>query len=50
MRMGVNITNNRADFPETIIPTGNWSYTGQFSGSGFGDFLLGYPRSLGVDP
>jgi hypothetical protein len=49
-RMGVNITNNRADFPETIIPTGNWSYTGQFSNSGFGDFLLGYPRSIGVDP
>jgi hypothetical protein len=50
MRMGINIENNRADFPETIIPTGAWHYTGQFSGLGFGDFLLGYPRTIGVDP
>jgi len=50
MRMGGNIQNNRADFPETIIPTGNWSYNGQFSGLGFADFLLGYPRSIGVLP
>ncbi len=50
MRMGINIENNRADFPETIIPTGSWSYTGQFSGLGFADFLLGYPRTVGVLP
>jgi len=46
MRMGGSVIRSRADFPEIINPTGSWSYTGQFSGSPLGDYLLGYPRSV----
>ncbi len=50
MSMGVNVTHNIDHFPETILPTGSWSYNGFFTGNGFADFLLGLPRSVGTDP
>ena len=50
MKMGGNLINNRANFPEIIIPTGSWSYDGFFSGVGFADFLLGFPRSVNARP
>jgi len=50
MKMGVSFVDNRSDFPEIGGLTGSWSYTGFFSGLGFGDFLLGYPRQLSVSP
>jgi hypothetical protein len=50
MKMGGNLVNNRANFPEIILPTGAWSYNGFFSGTGITDFLLGLPRSVSTDP
>jgi hypothetical protein len=50
MKMGGNLINNRANFPEIIQPSGVWSYTGFFSGSGPADFLLGLPRTVSSDP
>jgi Carboxypeptidase regulatory-like domain len=50
MSMGVNVAHNIDHFPETILPTGNWSYNGFFTGNGFADFLLGIPRSVSALP
>ena len=46
LKMGASLVRGRANFPEIINPTGSWTYNGQFSGSGVGDFLLGFPRSI----
>jgi hypothetical protein len=46
MKMGGGVIRSRADFPEIINPTGSWTYNGQFSTVGLGDFLLGFPRSV----
>ena len=48
IKMGGGVIRHRANFPETINPTGSWTYDGTFSGSPFADFLLGYPRSIGT--
>lgn len=50
IKAGGGLVNNRANFPEIINPTGNWSYNGFFSGSPLADFLLGYPRSVSTIP
>ena len=34
------------NFPESINPTGAWSYDGTFTGNGLADFLLSLPRSV----
>jgi hypothetical protein len=48
IRMGGNVDREFHNFPEDILATGSWSYTGQFSKSALADFLLGYPRGISV--
>lgn len=46
MRFGGNLWREFYNFPETINPTGAWSYDGTFTGNGLADFLLSLPRSV----
>jgi hypothetical protein len=46
MKFGGNVWREFYNFPENIIPTGTWSYSGFFTGNGLADFLLALPRSL----
>jgi Carboxypeptidase regulatory-like domain/TonB dependent receptor-like, beta-barrel len=46
MKFGGNLWREFYNFPETINPTGAWSYNGFFSGNAFADFLLALPRSI----
>ena len=50
MKFGGGVHREFFNFPEDINPTGGWSYTGAFSGYGFSDFLLAYPRSVSTLP
>jgi hypothetical protein len=50
MKFGGGVHREFFNFPETINPTGGWSYNGAFTGYGFADFLLGYPRSVSTLP
>ena len=46
MKFGGNVNREFFNFPEVINPTGLWTYSGDFTGSGFADFLLQFPRGL----
>lgn len=46
MSLGGDVGRQFLNFPEVIIPTGSFSYTGDFTGYGLGDFLLGYPTGV----
>jgi len=50
MKFGGNLWREFYNFPESINPTGAWSYTGFFTGNPMADFLLALPRSVSTIP
>lgn len=48
LRVGGVVDRTYSAFEQGFLPVGDWEYTGFFSNSGVGDYLLGYPRTLTV--
>lgn len=46
LRVGGNVTRTHSAFAQGFLPVGCWTYSGFFTGSGLGDYLVGYPRTL----
>lgn len=46
LKAGADIRRTRSDVTFNTHGNGNYTFTGQFTGDGFADFLLGYPGSM----
>ncbi|MCC6860774.1 MAG: TonB-dependent receptor [Bryobacterales bacterium] len=46
LKFGATVRRHRDNFPEAIYPRGSYSFNGFLTGQPFGDYLLGYPRSV----